>query len=142
MNWRLNPTKFSRKGVVQFVFFNAGGLSFLFVGYVVFSLLYGVFHWQWLPAKIVGDTLGWACNFAIQYFLAFRDERKGQQPRVVIGRFTAISLLNLVIDYAIVAGLKWIGLTPFIGLLIASQFFTFWKWFWYKQWVFKKKVKN
>jgi len=50
------PTK---KGVVQFVFFNAGGAAFFVVGYAVFSLLYGLLHWHWLLAKVVGDTLGW-----------------------------------------------------------------------------------
>jgi hypothetical protein len=134
----LKPTKPSRKGVVQFVFFNAGGAAFFVVGYAVFSLLYGVFHWHWFWAKVVGDTLGWACNFAIQYFLAFRDERQGQTPHVVTGKFTAISLTNLVIDYAIVGGLKWVGVSPFVGLVIASQFFTVWKWLWYKHWVFRK----
>jgi putative flippase GtrA len=82
MNLSLKPTKLSRKGMVQFVFFNAGGLAFFVIGYATFTLLYGLFHWSWLPAKIVGDSLGWSANFAIQYFLAFRDERKGQHPRV------------------------------------------------------------
>lgn len=130
------PTK---KGVVQFVFFNAGGVAFFVVGYASFALLYGVAHWSWLPAKIVGDSLGWSTNFAIQYFVAFKEERKGHQPHVVAGKFTFISLVNLVIDYAIVGLLKQIGVSPFIGLIIASQFFTVWKWFWYKRWVFRPK---
>lgn len=130
------PTK---KGVVQFVFFNAGGLAFFVIGYMVFSFLYGLLHWSWLPAKIIGDTLGWSVNFAIQYLIAFKEERHGHQPRVIFGKFTAISLVNLVIDYALVGGLKWVGVSPFIGLFIASQFFNVWKWLWYKYWVFRPK---
>jgi putative flippase GtrA len=114
-----------------------GGAAFFIVGYAVFSLLYGLLHWDWLIAKIIGDTLGWLSNFAIQYFLAFREERKSQKRHVVAGKFTALSLINLVIDYAIVAGLKWLGVSPFIGLIIASQFFTIWRWLWYKHWIFK-----
>ena len=129
-------TKLNSKGITQFVLFNAGGLSFLIVGYLVFVVLYGVFHWAWLPAKIVGDALGWTSNFVIQYFLAFGDTHKSRQPKVVFGKFTSISLLNLLLDYAIVAGLKQLGVSPFIGLLVASQFFTIWKWYWYKHWVF------
>ena len=129
----------SKKGVVQFVFFNAGGVAFFVVGYAVFSLLYGALHWSWFPAKVVGDSLGWGVNFAIQYFGAFREERQGHKPHVVVGKFTTISLINLVIDYAIVALLKWVGVSPFIGLIIASQFFTIWKWLWYKHWVFQPK---
>jgi putative flippase GtrA len=135
----LRLQKPSKKGVIQFVFFNAGGIAFFVVGYASFSLLYGLLHWPWLPAKIVGDSLGWSCNFAIQYFVAFREERHGHQPRVIFGKFTVISLINLGIDYAIVGLLAWAGVTPFIGLIIASQFFTVWKWLWYKHWVFKPK---
>jgi putative flippase GtrA len=130
----------SKKGVVQFAFFNVGGISFFVVGYLVFALLYGVLHWHWFWAKVVGDTLGWSVNFAIQYFLAFREERQGHKPKVIAGKFTAISLLNLLIDYAIVGLLKLAGVSPFIGLIIASQFFTVWKWLWYKHWVFKPRA--
>lgn len=129
-------TKPSRRGVVQFVVFNAGGVAFFVVGYGLFSLLYGVFHWPWLPAKIVGDGCGWAVNFAIQYFVAFKHERHGHRPHVVFGKFTIVSLVNLAIDYAIVGLLAWLGLSPFLGLVIASQFFTVWKWLWYRHWVF------
>lgn len=129
----------SRKGVVQLVFFNAGGVAFFVVGYGVFSLLYGLFGWPWLPAKLVGDACGWAVNFAIQYFVAFREERRGHQPHVVFGKFTVISLINLGIDYAIVALLVWLGVSPFIALIVASMFFTIWKWLWYKRYVFKPK---
>lgn len=111
---------------------------FFVVGYLVFAILYGVFHWPWLPAKLLADFLGWSANFAIQYFVAFGDERKGQKTHAVAGKFTAISLLNLLIDYAIVGGLNWLGVTPFIGLFVAAGFFTIWKWLWYKNWVFKK----
>jgi hypothetical protein len=49
------------------------------------------------------------------------------------------SLFNIPIDYAIVGGLKWLGVTPFLGLWISSIFFTIWKWLWYKHWVFKAR---
>jgi putative flippase GtrA len=122
--------------------FNVGGVAFFVIGYAVFSVLYGLLHWNWLVAKIIGDTLGWLSNFVIQYFLAFREERRGQKHRVVASKFTVISLLNLIIDYAIVGLLKLVGVSPFIGLIIASQFFTIWKWLWYKHFVFKPKTKQ
>jgi putative flippase GtrA len=133
------PRKPTKKGVIQFTLFNIGGWAFFVVGYLTFVLLYGVLHWPWLPAKIVGDSLGWLSNFAIQYFLAFREERQGHKTRVIAGKFTAISLVNLGIDYAIVGLLAWMGVSPFLGLIVASQFFTVWKWFWYKHYVFKPK---
>jgi putative flippase GtrA len=47
--------------------------------------------------------------------------------------------MNLAIDYAIVALLAWVGVTPFVGLIIAANFFTVWKWVWYKHYVFRPK---
>jgi putative flippase GtrA len=134
------PRKPTKKGVVQFVFFNAGGIAFFVIGYATFTLLYGLLHWPWFWAKVVGDSLGWTANFAIQYLVAFREDRQGHKPHVVAGKFTIISLINLAIDYAIVGVLNWFGVSPFIGLIIASQFFTVWKWLWYKHWVFKPKA--
>lgn len=131
------PSKPAKKGVIQFAIFNLGGAMFFIVGYLTFVLLYGVFHWPWLPAKIVADFLGWLTNFVVQYFWAFREETKGQHARTITTKFTGFSLINLVIDYAIVAILAWIGITPFIGLIVAASFFTIWKWLWYKRWVFR-----
>jgi putative flippase GtrA len=132
----LRPTK---KIFAQFVIFNLGGLSFFVIGYVAFIILYGLFHWAWLPAKILADFLGWSINFAIQYFWAFREETKGHKAHEVTAKFTAVSLMNLGIDYAIVALLAWVGVSPFIGLIIAANFFTVWKWVWYKHYVFRPK---
>lgn len=133
------PALLGKKSIVQFLWFNAGGIAFFVVGYAVFSVLYGLLHWSWLFAKIVGDSLGWLCNFAIQYLVAFRDERRGHRPHVIAGKFTLISFVNLGIDYLLVWLLALAGVTPFIGLIIASQFFTVWKWFWYKYWVFARR---
>jgi putative flippase GtrA len=129
----------SRKTVKQFSIFNLGGVLFFVVGYGVFAVLYGLFQWSWLPAKIVGDGLGWLVNFVVQYFWAFSDERQGAKAHQIGGKFTAISVINLGIDYALVALLAWIGISPFIGLVVAANFFTLWKWLWYKHWVFKPK---
>jgi putative flippase GtrA len=132
-------TKPTKKTFLQFVIFNFGGVMFFVIGYVTFVILYGLFHWAWLPAKILADFLGWTANFVIQYFWAFREEAKAQHAHKVTGKFTAVSIMNLGIDYAIVALLAWIGVSPFIGLIIAANFFTIWKWLWYKHYVFARK---
>ncbi len=133
------PRRPTKKGVIQFGLFNLGGVAFFVIGYVTFVLLYGVLHWPWLPAKMLADLLGWSSNLVIQYFLAFREETKEQYAREVLGKFTTFSLVNLGIDYAIVAVLAWIGISPFIGLVVSASFFTVWKWLWYKHWVFRPK---
>lgn len=129
----------SRKNVIQFIAFNIGGWAFFGVGYALFSLLYGVFGWRWWVAKVIGDTCGWLVNYLIQRFWAFRHESKNQREVTILYKFTLVSLVNVVIDYAIVWGLKFVGVSPFMGLFIASWFFTIWKYIWYKLYVFRYK---
>lgn len=131
-------TKPSRKASLQFAYYNLGGLSFFLLGYGVFALLYGVLGWEWWLAKIFADLIGWSSNYIIQRFLAFGEESAHHGERVLLGKFTLISLINVPIDYAIVGGLKAIGVSPFLGLMISAVFFTVWKFVWYKRWVFTK----
>lgn len=127
----------SKQTVWQFVLYNFGGLVFFLVGYGVFALLYGVFHWYWLFAKMLADLIGWSLNYLIQRHIAFRSESKDQKEHRLLGKFTVFSLLNLGLDYALVGLLNWIGISPFLGLWLSSLFFTVWKWLGYKHWVFK-----
>lgn len=132
----------SKQTVWQFVFYNFGGLVFFLVGYALFALLYGVFHWHWLFAKMAADLVGWSLNYLIQRHIAFRSESKDQKEQKLLGKFTIFSLLNLGLDYALVGFLNWIGISPFLGLWISSLFFTVWKWLGYKHWVFKSPAER
>ncbi|MGB4759552.1 MAG: GtrA family protein [Candidatus Saccharimonadales bacterium] len=130
------PTK---RGVIQFIYYNLGGVAFFLSGYLVFVLLYGVLHWWWWVAKGIADLVGWGLNYLIQRYLAFNEESKQQSQRKLISKYVGFSLLNVLIDYALVAGLYFLGVSPFLGLWISSIFFTIWKYLWYKFWVFKNK---
>ena len=130
------PTK---RGVIQFIYYNLGGVAFFLSGYLVFVLLYGVLHWWWWVAKGIADLVGWGLNYFIQRYLAFNEESKAQSQRKLISKYVGFSLLNVLIDYALVAGLYALGVSPFLGLWISSIFFTIWKYLWYKFWVFKNK---
>lgn len=127
----------SKRTLWQFVLYNIGGMAFFATGYSIFVLLYGVFSWRWWAAKIIADLSGWAVNYLVQRFIAFRHEGKHHTEKKLFTRFSAISLINVPLDYAIVGGLKLVGVSPFIGLWISAVFFTFWKFAWYKLWVFK-----
>ncbi|MFV0535736.1 MAG: GtrA family protein, partial [Cumulibacter sp.] len=80
-------------------------------------------------------------NFIIEKYWVFR-AKPGQKRQtklgVMAGRYivyTALNafLLNYLILYFIERQLGW---GPEIGQFIASGFFTFWNYFWYKYWVF------
>lgn len=134
---KTKPARPSKRAVRQFGYYNLGGLAFFLIGYAVFALLYGAFGWLWWLAKIIADLTGWSSNYLVQRFLAFRDESQHHGESALLGRFTFVSLVNVPIDYAIVGGLKAVGVTPFLGLAISAGFFTIWKFAWYKHYVFK-----
>lgn len=133
----LSGKKPTKKGLLQFVYFNLGGVAFFVIGYLVFVLLYGLLHWYWFIAKGLADLTGWAVNYLIQHYLAFNETARQQGHKKVLKRYIPFSLFNVLIDYGIVGGLNWLGVTPFLGLWISSIFFTVWKWLWYKHWVFR-----
>lgn len=139
MKRKLVPKKPSKKSIKQFALYNIGGVGFFATGYTVFSLLFGLLEWEWWTAKIVADLSGWTVNYLVQRFIAFRDESRAHTEKALLARFSAISLVNVPLDYAIVGGLKAVGVTPFIGLFVSAGFFTIWKFIWYKYWVFKPK---
>ncbi len=134
---RLRPSK---QGIVQFMYYNLGGIVFFLSGYVLFALLYGWLHWYWLLAKGIADIVGWTFNYLIQHYLAFGESARLHGHKKVLKKYVPFSVLNIGIDYAIVGGLRLDGITPFVGIWVASLFFTVWKWFWYKHWIFKKPL--
>lgn len=139
-NLRSKLRKPSKQTLWQFVLFNFGGVVFFVSGYAVFALLYGVFHWPWWLAKGMADLTGWTLNYFVQHYLAFRHESKTQPKHKLIGKYVGFSLLNVLIDYGLVAALNAVGVSPFLGLWISSLFFTVWKYVWYKFWVFRAKT--
>lgn len=132
------PKKPKKESLLQFVYFNFGGIAFFVSGYAIFALLYGLLHWHWLLAKIIADVVGWTLNYIIQRYVAFRSEAKASSNKRILKRFISFSLLNVPLDYALVGGLKLLGVSPFLGLWLSSLFFTAWKYCWYKWWVFQK----
>ena len=112
----------NRAKIIQFFWFNIGGLLFFVAGYGVFALLYGVLHGHWLLAKAFADLTGWSLNYLIQHYVAFDGRKHGHAH--TLKRYLPFSGMNLFIDYAIVGGLTVLGVTPFLGLWISSLFFT------------------
>lgn len=136
------PKKPVKQSVLQFVYFNVGGVVFFVSGYAIFALLYGLLHWHWFVAKGIADLTGWGLNYLVQHYLAFAEAARAQGHKQVLKKYVPFSLLNVLIDYAIVGGLNWLGVSPFLGLWLSSLFFTIWKWLWYKKWVFGQAIEH
>lgn len=129
----------TRSDIVQFLKFMVGGTVYFWSGYVVFAFCYSVLKWDWLPAKIAADLLGWTLNYLVQRYWAFASNKLKHHEERTIGRYGAITLLNLLLDYLIIAGLKAIGISPYIGFFISAGFFTIWNYAWYRFFVFFAK---
>lgn len=129
--------KAEKKFVARFAEYMVGGTLYFWIGYGLFALAYSIFGWNWFWAKVLGDAVGRTVNYLIQRYWAFSDAKKAETSH--IERYTVITVVSIGLDYAIVGGLKALGLTPYFGQLISAGFFTVWNYLWYKYWVFTKK---
>lgn len=135
-------TKIQRGLAVQFVEYMISGGAYFWVGYGILDYLYYKAHWSLWWATIVSNVIGWSVNFVMQRFWVFNNRSlKGHQTQVT-GRYIFITLVDFILNYFILLGLKGLGITPAIGQFVSSAFFTVWNWFWYKLWVFPDHMKS
>ena len=125
-----------RSAIVQFAKYMAGGSVYFWIGYAIFALCYSVFHWWWLWAKVLADIVGWTLNYLVQRYWTFATHRTRLREMQHVARYISIESIGFVFDYAIIGGLKYIGITPYIGFFVSAAFFTVWSFLWYKYWVF------
>jgi putative flippase GtrA len=145
-----------QKLVTQFAKYMAGGSLYFWSGYAIFAICYSVLHWYWLWAKIAADAVGWSLNYVVQRYWAFAGSVSGSaadtisgatnHPRLSemqhLGRYLTIESIGFVLDYLIIAGLRLLGISPYIGFFISAAFFTVWSYLWYKYWVFPEARKR
>ncbi len=132
----------SQKDIVQFLEFMVGGTAYFWSGYIVFAICYSGFHWDWLPAKMAADVIGLSFNYLIQRYWAFNSKILAHHEGQTISKYGLVSAMNLVLDYLIIAGLKGVGVSPYVGFFISAGFFTIWNYVWYRFWVFIGNAKN
>jgi putative flippase GtrA len=125
-----------RKTAIQFGKYLAGGNLYFWSGYAIFALGYSVLHLWWLWAKIAADAVGWTLNYLAQRYWAFSSGHPHLSEMQHVSRYLFIETIGFILDYAIIAGLKAVGITPYIGFFISAGFFTIWSFLWYKYWVF------
>ena len=104
----------SVKTVKQFLRYMAGGSLYFWSGYAIFAICYSGFHLWWLWGKALGDIVGWTLNYLAQRYWAFADAHPHLSEMQHVGRYIFISSIGLVLDYLIIAGLKYVGISPYI----------------------------
>ena len=126
----------NQTAVKQFGKYMIGGGVYFWSGYAIFALGYSVFHVWWLWAKIAADIVGWTLNYIAQRYYAFPGAHPRMSEMQHVRRYIFIETIGFGLDYLIIAGLKYIGISPYIGFFISAAFFTVWSYLWYKYWVF------
>lgn len=127
--------KRTRHLIVQMVEYMISGGVWFWSGYILIVLLDN--HIGLFAANFVGNAVGITLNFILQRYWVFRTKRAAKIA-FTAKRYIIYTALNaFLLNYAILYGLeKFAGLKPEIGQFIASGFFTFWNYLWYKLWVF------
>jgi len=131
-----------RKLVVQIVEYSVSGGAYFWSGYLVFFLADKGLHWNLWWAKLSANVVGWIVNYTLQRYWVFNNKQLKSHKTEVTGRYAVITLVDFVLDYLIVAGLKQLGLTPYLGQFASAGFFSVWNFLWYKYWVFPEKFNK
>jgi len=131
--------KKQRQEVKRITEYMISGGAYFWSGYLMFFVLDQVVGLNLWWAKLLANVTGWLVNYTLQRYWVFNNPKLAKHQTEVTGRYIAITLVDFVLDYAIVASLKSAGLTPYLGQFVSSGFFTFWNYLWYKYWVFPQK---
>lgn len=131
--------KGQKREVKRITEYIVSGGAYFWSGYAMFFVLDHIFHLNLWWAKLLANITGWVVNYLLQRYWVFNNPKLAKHKTEVTSRYIIITLADFLIDYLIVAGLKGIGITPYIGQFVSSGFFTFWNYFWYKYWVFPDK---
>lgn len=132
--------KKQHKLLIQFIEYMVSGGVYFWVGYAILNYLYYALHWSLWWSTILSNVVGWTANFVLQRFWVFNNKSlKGKQTQVT-SRYIFITLVDFVLNYFILYGLKQVGITPAIGQFISSAFFTVWNYLWYRFWVFPEHM--
>src|SRR5206468_3109884 len=118
--------KNQRKIALQFVKYSVSGGAYFWSGYLMFFVADKGLHWNLWWAKMSANIVGWVVNYSLQRFWTFTNPELKKHKTQVTFRYGVITLVDFLIDYMIVASLKTLGLTPYLGQFGSAGFFTFW----------------
>ena len=136
MNKSKKLSKKNRRELLRFTEYMISGGAYFWTGYLVFFVADKGFHLNLWWAKLAANVTGWIVNYMLQRYWVFNNKQLKKHQTEVTTRYIIITLVNFMLDYAIVATLKSAGLTPYLGQFVSSGFFTVWNYLWYKYWVF------
>jgi len=120
----------------RIVRFLLGGSVTVVCEYVVFYVLYVLFHWNLLVANSLSFGVGLGISFLFNRLWAFKQDNFRRKVHHQLLMYIALAATNLVFNNLIVAGLKDFGLDPRIGKIVAIVAIAVWNFLLYKSLIF------
>lgn len=139
--FKIKLKKKEKREIRRITEYMISGGAYFWSGYLMFFFIDKILHETFFWAKTISILFGWIINFILQRYWVFKNPRLKKHETKVTTRYIIITLVDFVLDYFIVWGLKLIGITPYIGQFVSAGFFTVWNYLWYKYWVFPDKFK-
>lgn len=134
------PKNKNRKLLIQAIEYLVSGGAYFWAGYGVFAFLWSGLGLSLWWAKLGANIFGWTINYVLQRYWVFKNPHLKGKTKLVTARYIIITLIDFVMDYFIVYGLKQAGLTPYVGQFVSAGFFTVWNYVWYRWWVFPVRL--
>lgn len=128
--------------LIQAIEYMISGGAYFWVGYLTFFALDKGLHWSLLWATMTANVVGWTVNYLLQRYWVFKSSGLKNHKTEVTGRYIFITLVDFILNYFIILGLKTGGISPYIGQFISAAFFTVWNYLWYRFWVFPAKFNK
>jgi putative flippase GtrA len=126
-----------RTEIWRLVTYSITGGAWFWSGYLTFAVCDQVFGLSLWWAKLAANLVGITVNFILERVWVFNRGQRNKKLTIVTERYFLLTLVNFIIDYFIVLGLRdYFGISPYIGQFISAGFFYFWNYLWYKYWVF------
>ena len=108
-----------------FAYVSSGALTTI-TDYLVFTLCFSYFSIGLLAATITAYMFGLVVSFLLNRFWVFRHGADRQSAGTSMWRYVTFLAVNLAITYAILRGLEYLTISPYIGKLVVNVFMFFW----------------
>lgn len=118
-------------------------VRYVLIGLLAFAVEYISFYLLFVQAKmvlVVANALSFCLGLVVAFLLnrawAFSHHEYSKKAAHQFGFYATLAIINLFLTLAIVAILKWMGVEPTIGKLIAMIITSSWNFVLLKFWVF------
>src|SRR5688572_11400279 len=104
--------KFNKKEsreIRRFTEYMISGGAYFWSGYLAFFLLDKGLGAAFFWAKTISTLVGWTVNFILQRYWVFKNPELAKHQTEVTTRYAVITIVDFILDYFIVYGLKVIG---------------------------------